>query len=123
MLEEIKRKDWLPFINEFSERNRLRVTRLEVIGNGYTGVSRQPSVEKDFWMEDGLPLVGIGLEPAPDDAPRVEIMLGSDSINPPVHMTHTVEGARRVARTLGVDGRESELEIEGADGAVTILHL
>jgi flavodoxin len=123
MLEEIQRKDWLPYFNEFNERNRLRPTRLEVIGNGDSSAANFKSiVETDYWMEDGLPLLGVSLEPNEDGAPRVEVMLGGEHIKPSAHMMHTVEGAQRIVRTLGKDGRECELEIEDKDGAVSSLH-
>ena len=90
MLEEIKRKDWLPYFNGFNERNHLRLARLEVIGDGGPAPKPGSSVETDFWMEDGLPLLGISLEPTGEGAPRVEVMLGGETVKPPAHMTHTV---------------------------------
>lgn len=122
MLEEIQRKDWLPYFNEFNERNRLRPTRLEVIGEDAIATNELIPVGEDYWMEDGLPLLGISIDPVGEDAPRVEVMLGGETVTPSRHMTHTVSGAQRVVRTLDQHGRECELEIEDEEGAVTILH-
>ena len=121
MLEEIKRSEWEPYISGFNGRNKMRPTRLEFIGQ--VGEKNSPlAVETDFWMEDGLPLLGVSLEPDRQGMPRVQIMLGGESVRPPGHMTHIIMGAQRIIRTLDADGRECELEIEDEDGAVTILH-
>lgn len=122
MLEEIRRDEWLPYFDEFNERNRLRPTRLEIIGVDGAAPDSRLSCETDFWMENGLPLVGISLEPTGEGSPRIEVMLGGETVNPSAHMTHTVSGAQRVIRTLDESGRECELELEDEDGAVTILH-
>lgn len=123
MLEEIKRSEWPPFFREFNQRNQMRPTRLEVVGgDAPTKADSGLSVESDYWMEDGLPLAGVSLEPGSEGAARVEIMLGGEAARPSDHMTHTVTGAQRVIRTLSADGHECELEIEDEEGAVTILH-
>ena len=123
MLEEIKRNEWEVFFRAFNGRNETRPTRLEVLGG--VGPERTDSripVETDYWLEDGLPLTGVSLEPEGKGAPRVEIMLGGEAAGHAEHLTRTVTGAQRVKRTIGEDGRESALEIEDGEGAVTILH-
>lgn len=123
MSEEIKRSEWGPFFKEFNGRNQARPTRLEVMdGKAGERADSRLSVETDYWVEDGLPLAGVSLEPEGEDAPRIEIMLGGEAARPTGHMTHTVTGARRVCRTLDEGGRDCGLEVEDKEGAVTILH-
>lgn len=122
-MEEIKRNEWEAFFRAFNGRNETRPTRLEIIdGEASEKKDSGMSVESDYWVEDGLPLAGISLEPEGEVAPRVEIMLGGEASGHAEHMTHTVMGTQRVKRTLGEDGRDSGLEIEDEEGAVTILH-
>ncbi len=115
MRDDIQREQWDEYIKEFSERNSMRPTRLEVMG--------QPGAfESDFWLEGGLPLAGISLEPEGEGAPQIEIMLGGEANHAARHMTHTVSGVQRVVRETGEDGREATLELEDKEGAITILH-
>src|SRR6185503_16562941 len=98
----------------FGERNKMRQTRLEVIGP-----SRE--VDSDFWLEDGLLLTGMALEMDGEHGPSLEIMLQVPSVPTRNHMTHTITGVKRVELET-VDGRDEVLEIEDKEGAVTIMH-
>jgi hypothetical protein len=51
----------------------------------------------------------------------VEIMLGGTGAADNRNLTHTVTQVRRIVPKTRVDGREDSLELEGADGAKTIL--
>lgn len=114
MQKEIERSRWDTFFNEFSERNQMRPTRLEIIG-------RADEVASDFWLEDGVPLSGVSLEPEGDGAPSVQIMLDGNAAQDTRHLTHNVTGVRRVRCGTGENGRDDSLEIEDQDGAMTIL--
>lgn len=112
MRKNIKPLSWQQDLSDFGERNKMRPTRLEVLGP-------DREVESDFWLEDGLLLTGIVLEMDGVFGPFVEVMLqapgGSQG-----HMTHTVAGVKRVELET-VDGRDETLEIEDKEGAVTIM--
>jgi hypothetical protein len=112
--ENVERGEWPTYLREFDRRNRNRPTRLEVIG--------KPWAETDYWLEDGLPLVGLSLETTGADGPRVALMLDGAAAAGSGHMTHTVSRVRRVTRSLTEDGRDEGLEIEGANGLTTVLH-
>lgn len=71
------RQRWSDLLRDFSEKNCGRKTRLGVFEDG-----------QDYWIEDGLPLTGVDLDPG-NDAPSVQIMLGN--------FTHTVRGVNRIS--------------------------
>ena len=113
MRKTIEPSDWQTNLAEFGERNKMRSTRLEVLGAAR-------DVESDFWLEDGLLLAGITLEMDRDRDPSVEIMLRVPAGATHGHMTHTVAGVKRVELNTA-DGRDEALEIEDKEGAVTIM--
>jgi hypothetical protein len=104
---------WQANLSDFGERNKMRQTRLEVLGP-------DREVESDFWLEDGLLLAGIAMEMDRERGPSIEIMLGAPAAPSGEHMTHTVNGVNRVELET-VDGRDEALEIEDKEGAVTIM--
>ncbi|HEY8458733.1 MAG TPA: DUF5335 family protein [Blastocatellia bacterium] len=107
---EIERSQWASFFNEFSKRNQLRATRMEVFGD--FGAQEE---------ERNLPLNGISVEETGHDAPRIEIMLGGVSPDDDRHLTHTIRRAARVFSKISAEGRDEALEIEDADGVKTLL--
>ena len=114
MRVDVERHAWQTFLAEFGERNKLRSTRLEVIGkSGETGT--------DFWLEDGLPLIGTSLDTDGEDGPHVEIMLDGARSHDSSHLTHAVARVRRVGYEAGDAERDNALEVEDKDGNVTIL--
>jgi hypothetical protein len=74
----------------------------------------------DYWLEDGLPLAGIDLDPDGPTGPEVEIMLDNRTA-PPATMTHRVMGARFVKITLSATGEADGLEIQNSNGETTVL--
>jgi hypothetical protein len=78
-------------------------------------------VESDFWLEDGLLLAGIDLDPDGERGTCVEIMLQAPSATSKNHMTHTVAGVKRLVLET-TDGHDGGLEIEDEEGRVTIMH-
>ena len=114
MGREIEQARWETFLTEFNEQNRSRPTRLGVI-------RMVDGVEEDFWIEDGLPLAGVGVElEGGDDAPRVQIMLGGETADAR-NLTHTVRRVRRLRLGLPLRGMQDGLEVETEDGARTLL--
>ena len=114
MRKNIEPLSWQTDLAAFGKRNNLRPTRLEVLGPAR-------ELESDFWLEDGLLLSGIDVDVDGARGPSVEIMLQAPM--PPIknHMTHTIAGVKRLELET-TDGRDAALEIEDAEGKVTILH-
>lgn len=102
---------WSANISAFDKRNKLRPTRLEVLGS-----TRE--FDSDFWIEDGLLLAGVDFEINQENGPQVEIMLQSPSTN--AHMSHSVRDVKRLSlvTNCGIDGC---LEIEDGEGNLTIM--
>lgn len=113
MRVDIERHAWPSFLESFGERNKMRPTRLGVI-------SKAGEVSTDFWLEDGLSLIGTSLDADGEDAPHVEIMLDGGTSHDHRHFTHTVAHVRRVGHE-GDAGRDATLEFEDEEGNVTIL--
>lgn len=65
MRKIIEPSSWRMNLADFGERNKLRSTRLEVVG-------LDKEVDSDFWLEDGLLLSGVDLELEGDQGPTVE---------------------------------------------------
>ena len=113
MRKNIKPLSWQQDLTNFGERNKMRPTRLEVLG-------RPKEVESDFWLEDGMLFTGMALEMDAARGPSVEIMLQAPAAQTRDHLTHSVTGVRRVMLET-VSGRDEVLEIEDKEGAVTIM--
>jgi hypothetical protein len=114
MQVDVERQGWQKFLDGFSERNKARLTRLEVI-------SKSGEVTTDFWLEDGLTLAGASLDKDVEGAPQVEIILDCGNAQDHSHMTRTVTRAQRVVCEADASGHDTALEVEDQDGNVTIL--
>lgn len=113
MREDIESTKWPNYFKEYTLRNDGRPTRLEVRGR---------VDEEDFWLECGLPLIGIDIDTHDKDTPRVEIMLGGGTAHQrDNHVTRSIACVRRVTLEKSADGRDQGLEIEDADAVTTIL--
>lgn len=106
----IERSQWETFLDEFSKRNQLRPTRLEVIGE--VGAQEQ---------EQFLPLLGVSFETKGDAAGSVEIMLGGESAAESRHLTHAISNVERIAPLIGATTLEDGLGFEDKDGGKTLL--
>jgi hypothetical protein len=106
----IERADWQRFLEEFTKRNHLRATRLEVVGEG--GAQEE---------EHYLPLVGVSFEPRGTEAGSVEVILGSETGKDERHLDHLIPHVRRIAPLVGVHGVEDGLGFEDQEGTKTIL--
>ena len=114
MRKNIEPLSWQSDLAAFGKRNNMRPTRLEVLGPA-------GEVETDFWLEDGLLLAGIDLDPDGERGTCVEIMLQGPSVYSKNHMTHTVASVKRLVLET-TDGHDGGLEIEDGEGKVTIMH-
>jgi len=110
MSNEIKRDQWMTFFNEFSKRNRLRPTRIEVLGE----LGAQEA-------ERHLPLNGISVDVTGSGAPRIEILLGGASPEDSQHLTHAITQATQVFPKTSAAGRDEALEIVDVTGSKTLL--
>lgn len=113
MRHKIDSSTWQTNLSRFGERNNMRPTRLEIVG-------ADRELASDYWLEDGLLLVGIDLEMHGKRSPTIEIMLQSPVDTNRSHMTHTVAAVKRVELETS-DGRDEILEIEDGEGAITIM--
>jgi hypothetical protein len=111
MQGEIERNQWKTFLDEFSKRNQLRPTRLEVIGEEI-GAQEE---------ERHLPFVGISFEAKGAASGSVEIILGGESAADPRHVTHTILNVERIVPIVGIKGLEDGLGIEDTGGVKTLL--
>ena len=109
------RHNWTTFLKLFTEENQGRKTRTAV----FEGT---PEAMSDYWLEEGLPLVGIDVDPDGTDGPDIEIMLQNQPNCTPLNMTHTVKGARFVKIILSASGDADGLEVDNGRGETTILH-
>jgi hypothetical protein len=106
----IERDQWKTFLDEFSKRNQLRATRLEVVGE--IGDQKE---------EEFLPLGGVTLEAKGAAAGSVEIILGGETAKDQRHIEHLVTNVERIAPLLGTTGLEEGLGIEDKEGTKTLL--
>ena len=113
MQNAVAPETWKPTLSEFEERNNLRPTRIEVF-------NPSGDLESDFWIEDGMLLSGIDIEENPDHKLSVDIMLQAPTDLGHNHLTHRIAGVTRLDLSRSAALNET-LEIEGSDGAVTIV--
>lgn len=111
MQGEIQKEQWTAYLDAFSKRNAGRAAILQVL-------SEELGAQEEAEM---LPFEGITLETKGSHASSVEIILGGSGAADDRNLTHTISQVRRIVPKVGTDGREDALEIEGGDGAQTIL--
>jgi hypothetical protein len=106
----IERNQWKTFLDEFSKRNQLRATRLEVMGE--IGAQEE---------EQLLPFVGISFESKGNATGSVEIILGGETAAEQRHLTHLITNVERIAPLIGSSGLEEGIGIEDKEGGKTLL--
>ena len=109
MKDYIDRSVWINYFNEFTRRNQMRPTQLEVFGEN--GAQEE---------ERGLPFAGISLERG-NGAPSIAIMFGPRNRDRPPHLTHVIENVQEITPKRGLGGRDEALEIVGAEGETSLL--
>ena len=107
--------NWTTFLKIFNEQNNNRPTRLGVFERKFEGETA------DYWIESGLPLIGVDVDTSGAGVPNVEIILGNSKNGDSRHLTHTVQGARQAKIVLSSDGTADGLEIEDAEVKTTVL--
>lgn len=100
-----KEHEWAKFLMFFSEQNSGRPTRLGVF-------ERSGDVVNDYWLENGLPLVGVDIDPK-KELPSIQITVGD--------LTHEVSDAVRLQFHFSLAGDEDGIDISCATGQTTIL--
>jgi hypothetical protein len=105
----IDRSHWETFLDEFSKRNQLRPTRLEIVGD--IGAQEQ---------EAFLPFVGVTLD-TKGSAGSIDIALGGETAADERQLTHHISNVERIAPIIGITGIEDGLGIESRDGVKTLL--
>ncbi|CAN5548700.1 hypothetical protein BH10ACI2_BH10ACI2_25240 [soil metagenome] len=98
-------KSWERMINFYSKENTGRSTRLGVF-------ERERNSITDYWIEDGLELVGIDID-TKDKNPTIGISVGE--------MTHEVSNVVNLVFRFGISGDEDGIDLVGGDGRTTIL--
>jgi hypothetical protein len=106
----IDRSQWGTFLDEFSKRNQLRPTRLEIVG-GDIGAQEQ---------EAFLTFVGVSVD-RKDDSGNIDIALGGETAADERQLTHRISNVERIAPLIGITGVEDGLAIESRDGVKTLL--
>jgi len=106
----IEQDQWKSFLDEFSKRNQLRATRLEVV-----------SELGDQQQEEYLPLVGVSFESKGSAAGSVEIILSGETAADERHVVHIVNNVQRIAPLIGLTGLEDGLGLEDQEGGKTLL--
>jgi len=100
-----RQHEWTKFLKFFSEENAGRPTRLGVF-------ERNNEVVNDYWLENGLPLVGVDID-TKKELPTVQITVGS--------YTHEVNNAVNLVFHLSLDGTEDGIDLSCANGQTTIM--
>jgi hypothetical protein len=111
MQGEVERDQWKTFLEEFSRRNQLRPSRLEIIG-AEIGAQEEETL---------LPFIGISFETKGTATGSVEIILGGETAADQRQLTHTVTGVKQIVPLVGVSGLEDGLGIESEDSVKTLL--
>jgi Family of unknown function (DUF5335) len=96
---------WESFLKFYSEQNKGRKTRLGVF-------EREADVVTDYWIEDGLELVGVDIDPD-GELPTVEVLLEGYS--------HSIVGVRSLNVHYSHTAEDDGLDIADANGKTTIL--
>lgn len=105
---EIPRSEWGAFFDSFSLQHQGWLVTLEVLSRD---IGAQVEARE-------LPLQGVSADLNGEDESVISIMAGS---GPQHHVTHNVSAPTRVMLKQNEAGADEALEIESADGAMTLL--
>jgi hypothetical protein len=105
----IEQNQWKTFLDEFTKRNHLRPTKLEVVG------------EIGAQEEEYLPFIGVTYESKGSAAGSAEIVLGGETSKDQRRVEHVITNLERIAPLIGPDGFEEGLGFEDHEGNKTIL--
>jgi hypothetical protein len=110
MKENIDRSVWINYFTEFTRRNKLRPTHLDVFGE--RGAREQ---------KHGLLFEGIAMETDRSTCPSVDIMLGGHDAIESRHFTRVIADVQKITPKRGLDGRDEALEIVSGEGYRNLL--
>lgn len=99
------KKSWSEFLKFYGKANTKRATRIGLYQ--VTG-----GVTNDYWLEDGLPLLGLDVD-FEDGLPIVQIMLDG--------YTHVVRDVRSLRPVFSVDGSDDGIDLVREGGSTTLL--
>jgi Family of unknown function (DUF5335) len=105
----IEPDQWKTFLDEFSQRNQLRPTRIEVVGEE---IGAQPE-------EEYVPLVGVTLDSK--QSTNIEVILAGQNANDKRRVERVITNVLRIAPILGTRAFEDGLAFEDKDGVRTFL--
>ena len=106
---EIPQDQWIPFFNDFSRQHYGEPVTLELLGQEF---GNQPEAQD-------LPLQGITLDTHSPEQFRIEVIAGD---TPDAYVTHEIASPTRVQVAQSEDGVDRALQIESADGPVTLVN-
>jgi malate synthase len=108
--QEIPFKQWPLFLDQFSRLHRGQQVTVE-------------SMSREFGVQANardLPLLGVTAEPLSGSAARIEIMAGD---SPSAQVTHVIDRPAHVRVLEFNDSVSATMQIESADGQVTLLRV
>ena len=103
---EIPREEWIRFFDTFSKQHAGWIANVEVLGRTLG----------DQAESTRLPLVGIAADKGPQ--PRLEVIVGG---RPEAHLTHTINGVKRIWLKPPEEPAHEAIEVEAEDGTITLL--
>lgn len=106
--------EWLQFIEVFNKANIGRPTRIGVFAN-------EPDSVVDYWLEDGLPLQGVDIDPDHNGPETLQIVLGGNGNAKSKNFTHVVKDPQFLKFTLSSSGQSEGLDVSDAEGNTTML--
>jgi hypothetical protein len=104
MSDIIDQSNWKSFLKKFAAVNEGKPTRL-----GF--MEMHGDVANDYWIEEGLPLVGLDVYPSKGHF-RVDIIFDN--------FTHSIDGATKLVE-VGSDDVNYGLDILDAEGNTAVL--
>ena len=107
---EIAHERWTYFLDDFTQLHQGERVHVETMGEGGFGVKSQLC---------DLPLLGVvGAPPEASSGEWIEIIVGD---SPATAASHTVPHPSRVVVAEGENGKGVALQIDSADGSVTMI--
>lgn len=97
--------EWSKYMRFYTENNTGRATRLGIF-------ERNGGVVTDYWLENGLPFVGLDVD-AYHDLPTVQISVGE--------LCHEVNNAADMVFRISASGDEDGVDITDSNGNITVL--
>src|ERR1044071_1126996 len=106
--QEIQRKDWVEFFNNFSRNNKGWPITMEVFG---TEIGAQLEAHE-------LPIAGVIADLKVAGKDQIAILIEE---SPQKHLIHTILHPSYVRVEIGNGGRERSMQIQSEDGLTTLI--